>query len=103
MIFAFDIDGVLTIETEGFGELVYSSRTPNLENISIVNCLFSKGHQITLFTSRYSEDLVVTTNWLKKYNVNYHSLLFDKPKYDLLIDDKCINVKDINNVFKNIS
>ena len=33
----------------------------------------------------------ITTNQLKEWGVRYHSLIFGKQHYDLLIDDKAIN------------
>ena len=30
---------------------------------------------------------------LKKWRVKYHKLIFGKPSYDLLVDDKCIFFK----------
>ena len=84
----FDIDGVLTIETEGFGEEVYADRTPNKSAIPVVNRLYKMGHQIVLWTARFEEDREVTMNWLRKHGVKYHTLIMDKPYYDLFIDDK---------------
>lgn len=82
-----DIDGILTKETKGHD---YKNRTPNYENIRRTNSLFPK-HKIILYTSRYWRDYFVTKKWLKKYRVKYHKIIFRKPKYDLLIDDKSIN------------
>jgi len=35
----------------------------------------------------------MTKKQLKKWGVRYHKLIFGKPSYDLLIDDKCIFFK----------
>ncbi len=83
-----DIDGVLTNETKGFD---YENRTPNYQNIGKVNELYRQGHTITLYTSRYLIDKDKTEIWMKKYNVKYHTVIFNKPKYDIFIDDKCYN------------
>jgi 7-cyano-7-deazaguanine synthase in queuosine biosynthesis len=82
-----DIDGVLTIETEGHD---YFNRTPNKANIEKVNALFKLGHNIVLWTSRYPEDEEVTEVWLQMHNVKYHNLILGKPQYDFIIDDKAI-------------
>jgi len=84
----FDIDGVLTIETEGYSEGEYANRTPNERTIAMVNMFYHQNYKITLYTARHSEDREITEYWLKKYEVKYHDLIFDKPHYDLLIDDK---------------
>lgn len=89
-----DIDGTLTKEAEGWGNKAYSSRTPNYSVIEYVNNLPSDIY-ITLWTSRYSEDREVTEKWLKENNVRYDRIIFDKPQYDLLIDDKTLNPSEI--------
>jgi len=83
--YAIDIDGVLTIETEGHD---YAVRTPNTENISRVNSLYRAGHIIDLWTSRYPKDKEITEAWLEKHGVHFHSLTLGKPQYDFIIDDK---------------
>jgi hypothetical protein len=82
-----DIDGIITNETKGFN---YKYRTPNLENIEIINKLFDN-NKIILYTSRYLRDYFITKKWLKKYKVKYHKIIFNKYKYDIFIDDKSFN------------
>ncbi|HPM11006.1 MAG TPA: hypothetical protein PK941_11235 [Paludibacter sp.] len=91
MHIAVDLDGILTIETSGFGDDVYAKRSPNLKNIKAINQLYKQGHIITIFTARYSLDRAVTISWLKKYNIKYNNIIFDKLKYDAIIDDKAFN------------
>lgn len=81
-----DIDGTLTIETEGWD---YEKRTPEPQMIKIVNEMYDSGYSIILWTSRFSVDKKVTKTWLKKYGVKYHNIIFDKPQFDFMIDDKC--------------
>jgi len=91
MVYCVDIDGVLTIETEGYTAKDFSKRTPNLKAINFVKDLFLKGHRIILFTARKSTDKGVveaTKAWLEKHDVLYHELCFDKPIADIYIDDK---------------
>jgi hypothetical protein len=85
MLIAVDIDGILTIETEGHD---FKNRTPNLTNISYVNHLYNKGHKIVLWTSRWRRDWWITRQWLKKHDVKYHQLKMKKPQFDFFIDDK---------------
>lgn len=92
MIIAVDIDGILTLETEGFGEEVYRNRTPLMENIRFINGLYEKGHHIILYSSRYKEDRQVTVRWLRRYKVKYHELILGKLQYDFLIDDKAVSI-----------
>ncbi len=92
--YCFDIDGVLTIETEGHD---YPNRTPNREMIKQVNGLHSAGHKIILNTARWGTDWTVTKTWLHKYNVQYDQLLLGKPKADFYIDDKMLDIKELLN------
>jgi uncharacterized HAD superfamily protein len=91
MRIAVDIDGVLTNETEGWD---YAKRTPNKDNIRRVDDLFLAGHKIILFTARRLEDLEATKVWLDHYGVLYNHIIFDKPQYDYIIDDKALSPKE---------
>ena len=86
-----DIDGILTNETEGHD---YKNRTPCKGNINIVNRLYKAGYGIILWTSRYGLDDQITRDWLRKYGVKYNDIIYDKPKYSLLIDDLSTNTFD---------
>jgi len=91
MRIAIDIDGVLTVETEGFGEAAYLNRTPNQKMISYVNYLYARGEHIILFSSRFEVDRLITKTWLLKHGVKYHELILSKPQYNIIIDDKAFN------------
>jgi len=86
-IYCFDIDGVLTIETEGHD---YKARTPHLKNIGILSKLSSEGNRVVLFTSRFGtkEDKQVTEEWMKKNKVICDAIIYGKPYYDYYVDDK---------------
>lgn len=83
---AIDIDGILTNETKGHN---YQNRTPNLAAVKLVN-LLNELCEIYLFTARFEEDRKITEDWLKKHNIKYSHIIFHKPQYDYLIDDKAI-------------
>ncbi len=92
----FDIDGVITIETEGYSNAEYLARTPNNNTISLINVLYERGeHKITLYTARHLEDREVTEQWLSENEVKYHELILDKPHYDILIDDRAFRFNDL--------
>lgn len=76
----------------------YANAKPIYENIEKANLLYDIGHTIVYWTARGSatgrcwKDV---TQWqLNEWGVKFHELKFEKPCYDLLIDDKAINVKD---------
>lgn len=98
-IICFDLDGVICRTKENN----YSKSKPIKKNIKMINYLHNKGHFIKIFTARYmgrsKEDSSLakkrgykaTLNQLKKWKVNYDTLIFGKPSYDLFIDDKNLN------------
>jgi len=99
MVLAVDIDGILTVETAGFN---YAARTPNIENISRINTI-SIDHTIILYTARWSCDRDITEKWLADNGVLYNELVFDKLKYDMLLDDLCTSsIDDFQNIINKI-
>ena len=87
-----DLDGTLTIETEGHD---YESRTPNLPMIEKVNQWREEGHYITIFSSRWEVDKRVTLKWLKLNGVSFDELILGKPGFDLYIDDIAMRPEEI--------
>lgn len=85
MVICCDLDGTLTLETEGHD---YANRTPTVAMILKVQQFYRDGHRIILYSARLKCDRKVTIEWLKKYHVPYHKLVLGKPKADLYIDDK---------------
>lgn len=113
MILCFDIDNVIC-RTQGSN---YKKSIPKKKVIRKINELYNKGHYIKLFTARYmgrsrdkvsvakKKGYILTKKQLKKWNINYHKLIFGKPSYDLFIDDKAIFynnnwIKKINKYLK---
>jgi len=76
----------------------YSKATPKYDNIAKANKLYDDGNTIIYWTARGSKTKIdwsgVTEKQFKEWNVKYTSLKFEKPVYDLFIDDKALNVKD---------
>tara|TARA_X000000950_G_C13828190_1_gene624928 strand:+ start:864 stop:1094 length:231 start_codon:yes stop_codon:yes gene_type:complete len=68
--------------------------------------LYKEGHEIILFSARYMGrtngnvekaykiGYKFTFSQLKKWGVNFHTLILGKPSYDLLVDDKAYNYDD---------
>ena len=92
----FDIDGVIcqTFKSN------YESSKPDYKAIKIINKLYDSGNYIIIFTARYmgrnnqkiskakKQGYKLTFNQLKKWNVKFHKLIFGKPSYDIIIDDR---------------
>lgn len=89
LLIACDIDGVLTFETNGHN---YAKRTPNLPAIHYVQELM-KDNKVFFFTSRFSKDRKVTERWLAKYGIKNCKIIFNKPRYDIIVDDRCCPFK----------
>lgn len=94
--FVIDIDGVIA---EFDAELKYDCAKPIENIIKIINNLYLRGNQITLFTARgyktgidWSE---VTQKQLSDWGVMYNQLIFGKPDADFYIDDKMLSIEDL--------
>jgi len=97
----FDIDGVICKTKKN----LYTKSIPIKKNIKMINSLYDKKFEILIFTARYmgrNNDNVnkakklgykITKNQLKKWGVKYNKLIFGKPSFDLIIDDKSISFK----------
>jgi len=88
-----DMDGVLCNCTMGD----YTKAEPNVGNIRKVNKLFDDGYMVVVWSARKHDDdplgvFNLTKAQLDKWGVRYHVLSFDKPMYDILVDDKARDV-----------
>lgn len=91
MKIAVDIDG--TICEDYFGD--YKKAKPFENAIAKINLAYEKGHEIWVFTARGSKTGIDWREFTKKqlasWNLRYHKLIFGKPPFDILIDDKSIS------------
>jgi histidinol phosphatase-like enzyme len=100
--YCFDLDGVICKTYMSS----YKKSKPILKAIKKINLLYSEGNEIIIFTARFmgrNKDNVYlakkqgyhfTLKQLTKWKVKFHKLIFGKPSYDFIIDDKAV-------VFKN--
>ena len=107
-ILAIDIDNTICI-TNGSD---YKNSKPIKSIIKIINKLKSNGHVIKLFTSRYMSKCdgdvelinkkykLITCKQIKSWGLNFDELIMGKPRYDFIIDDKAINIRDLKNLLK---
>ncbi len=104
MKYFIDLDNTLCRTIDGD----YINSQPIQERIDQVNNLKLLGHHITIWTARGSRSGIdhseLTKNQLKEWDILHDELLMGKPDFDLMIDDKCVNVDifwripDANNV-----
>lgn len=94
MLIYVDIDGTICTTKNG-----YENSIPIQKNIDKINALYDEGHHITYWTARGShsgEDWTnLTKEQLRKWGCLHHELELGKPPYDIIIDDKALNFKDV--------
>ncbi len=75
-----DIDGTICddIPNEEPERMATANVYPDA--LETLNRWYDEGHVICFFTSRTEEHRVVTEQWLKENEFNYHSLLMGKPR-----------------------
>ena len=92
MIYCVDIDGTLCTNTDG----AYENAKPRQGVITRVNTLYREGHRVILYTARGSTTGIdwkaLTEQQLQAWGVRYHELRFGKPRADVFIDDRAVNV-----------
>ena len=98
-VFAFDIDGVIC-ETAGSN---YQNSKPKIKAIKKINSLFDQGNKIIIFTARfmgrtnndyekaYALGYDFTLKQLQDWNLKFNKLVFGKPSFDVIINDKAYN------------
>jgi len=95
MIIYIDIDNTIC-KTQDVSD--YSKSTPISENIEKVKALVSEGHDVSFWTARGSlsgkDWQELTLNQLASWGVGGIPVIFDKPYFDLFIDDRVMNVED---------
>lgn len=94
--YCFDIDGVICNTKKNY----YHTSKPIKKAIKKINKLYSEGNRVIIFTARFmgrsNENINVakkkgfqlTYKQLKKWNVSFHKLIFGKPSFDYIVDDK---------------
>lgn len=91
-----DIDNTIcnTVDSD------YINSTPIQENIDKINKLYNDGHFIVYWTARGGfsgkDHTELTKKQLDEWGCLYMELIMnEKPSFDLLIDDKAINMNDL--------
>lgn len=94
MIIYVDIDDTICYYHNN-NDLDYNKAIPYFNRIQIINKLYENGNYIVYWTARGTKTGIdwsdLTKNQLNKWGCKYNELKFNKPVYDLFIDDKNIN------------
>ena len=90
-----DLDDTLCYYEENVDKTNYFLAKPKLDKINLVNSYYELGAVITIYTARGTKTGIdwrnITEKQLLEWGVKFHSLLFGKPAFDILIDDKVLN------------
>jgi quercetin dioxygenase-like cupin family protein len=95
-----DIDNTICLTDDSKGIDKYITAIPNQSKILYINNLYDKGNKITYWTARGNKSGIdhseLTVKQLSEWGCKYHELIMgSKPSFDLLIDDKTMNPKEI--------
>jgi len=66
----------------------------NLEIEKLMRRYYDAGCTVVIYTARPEEDRHLLTSWLVNKKVLYDALVMGKLRFDVLIDDRCVNTND---------
>lgn len=89
-----DMDGTLC-SGEAWTPEECLSAVPIKKGIDLAVEIYRIARFIIIYTARKDELIPATLEWLRRNNIRYHAISNIKTPGDLLIDDKCINVKEL--------
>ena len=100
-IICFDLDNTIFKTHKNH----YKNSKPIMKNLKLINSLYDDGYYIKIFTSRYmgrakenkkkAERMGFdsTKKQLKYWGLKYNELIFGKPSFHLIVDDKALFFK----------
>ena len=94
-IYAIDCDGTLCEERQTFERCLAE---PKQNVIDIVNELYDAGNTIIIYTARGWQEYKMTERWLQIHGVKYHTIVCGKLVYDVILDDRAVNVMDVDKI-----
>ena len=103
-VLCFDIDGVITLDTDMHYEDIpgsYVYRKINLRVKALITKAIKAGWTVILFTGRQEEQRRLTENWLALNGVHYHFLFMGKPYFTYIVDDRSRSVDQIEQMIDN--
>lgn len=98
MIVYIDVDETVCEIPEEYGR-DYTKAIPIEGNIVKLNRYYDEGNTVIYWTARGTTTGIdwreITEKQLEEWGLRYHELKFEKPYYDLFIDDKALNIKEL--------
>lgn len=116
-IIAFDLDDTLCFrpkDVEHLGIEKYKYCQPIPEMIELCNEMYDSGNTIYIYTARgmttldgdvdriYKVLYFITLNSLREWGVKHHGLFMGKLHYDMLVDDKCMDLETAKQKLRNL-
>ena len=102
-VICFDIDGVLTLDSDSdHGDMswTYANRRGNEEAKKLIAEAVECGWTVTLYTGRKEGHRRLTENWLFANGIDYHFLFMDKPYFTYFVDDRSRSLTEIAKVLE---
>lgn len=101
-VYCFDMDGVICKTKKNY----YKKSKPIIKAIKKINEIYSRGDKVIIFTARFmgrsneninlakKKGYTFTYRQLRTWKVKFHKLIFGKPSFDFIIDDKSLDFKE---------
>ncbi|UCG53521.1 MAG: hypothetical protein JSW58_08185 [Candidatus Latescibacterota bacterium] len=103
-VLAYDIDGILTIESDTKHEDLpgtYTYRSPNPRTKAQIFRAFKQGWTVVFFTGRRENQRRITEDWLSMHGFHWHFLIMGKPYFTYFVDDRNRTVDEIDEILDN--
>jgi hypothetical protein len=96
------MDGVICKTKKNY----YKKSKPIIKAIKKINEIYSRGDKVIIFTARFmgrsneninlakKKGYTFTYRQLRTWKVKFHKLIFGKPSFDFIIDDKSLDFKE---------
>ena len=95
MIIAIEIDNIISTPINSYVALADVEKCTVIPGAKeAIDKMIELGHRILIFTSRDASLGPATEVWLAKNKITYHSILCNKPRFDLAIDNRVCKFSD---------
>lgn len=95
---ACDLDDSLINVSDNGGD--WEKGTPIQDRIDVINKLYDLGWKIIIWSSREKDEREETEEQLEKFGIKYSKLKLNKPKFQLLLDNRAWNISTFFSQFE---
>lgn len=103
-VLCYDIDGVVTVESDTHHEDLagsYIYRSPNFRVRDQILRAFKQGWTVILFTGRREWQRRLTEDYLASHGFHYHFLFCNKPYFSFVVDDRARSLDEVDAILDN--